>query len=489
MTRGRHGRRAAPLSWLRQVVAGLVALPLSALPFVAYANLTPEGRLLRDRALVALRPPALPTLGPRAAAAAVAAAPRYRGHVMALAYHGIGSASDGDGGFVVSPGRFGEHLATLRAAGMRTVTAAQVASAFQRGRPLPTNAVMISFDDGRTDAMMFADPLLAEARMAATMFVITGAAEKPGIYYASWDKLEGYARSGRWDLQSHTATLHHDQKAKGGGELPALTSLSPGESLAAYRARVRADLASASAAIERHVGRPPVAFAYPFGAYGAERTNDPGIRKVLRAEVTRRYALAFHQDDQGTVPLAGSGDDRLGLRRLEVGDWSGLDLLRRIRQAAGRTPGWASDRQPEPDPSPADQGSGSVDEPGEPATAPSTTVPAAVNSPPGPPSRGPGAPRLPSPRVTPPPAPVPLTGTTSPPTVGPTTTAAPPTPPPPPVTTTPPSPATTTTPPPTTTTTAPPPTTTTTTTVPPTTVPRGCRSHGSGNVCPPKGGG
>lgn len=319
---------------VRQLMVGLMALPLTALPFVAYANLTPEGRLVRDRAIVALAPPTLPTLTPRVAEAAAAAAPRYEGAVMALAYHGIGSASDSEGGFVVSPKRFGEHLATLKAAGMNTVTAADVAAAFTGGPALPPNAVMLSFDDGRADAMMFADPLLKQADMRATMFVIAGAASEPGVYYASWDKIEGYAKSGRWDIQSHTAESHHEQAAAGAGSLPALTSLAKGESLEEYRTRVREDLRAASNSIESHTGRRPTAFAYPFGAYGADRSNDPAIIDVLRDEVAREYQVAFQQDDQDTVPLLTADQDHLLLRRVEVQNWSGLQLLQRIDRAA-----------------------------------------------------------------------------------------------------------------------------------------------------------
>jgi hypothetical protein len=81
-----------------------------------------------------------------------------------------------------------------------------------------------------------------------------------------------------------------------------------------------------------------VAFAYPFGAYGAERTNDPAIRDVLAEEIGRRYRLAFHQDDQATVPLATPDADRLGLRRLSVGDWSGPALVQRVAASVRRTP-------------------------------------------------------------------------------------------------------------------------------------------------------
>jgi len=374
----------------RQLIIGLVALPLSMTPFAAYASFTPEGRLVRDKAVVAIAPPKLPRLTSSQAKAAADAAPRYSDAVAALVYHGIGSAdgdSDSDGGMAVSPKRFGEHLATLRAAGMKTVTAAEVAEARRSGKHLPDNAVMISFDDGRSDAVLFADPLLKQARMKATMFVITSSASEPGVYYASWDKLTGAASSGRWDLQSHTASMHHEQKVDG-VSLPALTSLGSDESITEYRQRVRRDLADATAAIEEHTGRRPTAFAYPFGAYGAERTNDPRIRAVLAEEVARQYDIAFEQDGQDEMKLVQAADNPLELRRLEVGDWTGLELLARIRGAAART--FPEPEAPAPAPAPA-----APAEPPAPEAAPSPEAPPAAFVPPAPaPSRATTRPRV-----------------------------------------------------------------------------------------------
>jgi peptidoglycan/xylan/chitin deacetylase (PgdA/CDA1 family) len=313
-------------------------MPLSVLPFLTYGFFTTEGRLLRDRLITAISPPTLPLLSAEHQARVVESAPRYGGKVMALVYHGVGSTSDAEGGFVVSPGRFGEHLATLRAAGMQAVTASDVARAFAGGTPVPDNAVLITFDDGRSDALMFADPLLEQAGMKATMFLISSATDRPNLYYAGWGRIERAARTGRWDIQAHTHDSHREETAAGGTRLPVLTSLAPGESLEEYRARVRKDLDRNDAAIEDHVGRPPVAFAYPFGAYGADRTNDPRIREVLASEVSRRYLAAFHQDEQESVALLDPGHDRMGLRRLEVGDWSGVELLGRIADAAAGRP-------------------------------------------------------------------------------------------------------------------------------------------------------
>ena len=350
---------------LRQYLVGLIALPLSLLPFLAYLTMTPEGRLVADKIRVALAPPALPTLSRSQQIVAATRAPKYQGRVMVLVYHGIGSASDGDG-FVVSPKRFADHLATLKAAGMHMVTAADVADAMANKRPLPPNAVMISFDDGRADALLFADPLLEAAQTKATMFVITAAASKPGVYYAGWPQLEKAARSGRWDIEAHTDGAHHEQLVADGRVLPALTSLMPGETTDAYRRRVHADLERCNDAIAAHTGRRPTAFAYPFGAYGADRTNDPAIHDILRQEVGRQYAIAFHQDEQDSIPLAGpgAGQDRLGLRRLKVGQWTGLELLDRVAQAAKDTPGLAVGVVPPPAPRPP-----------VPASSPATSVP------------------------------------------------------------------------------------------------------------------
>ena len=332
------GRLAATdRSMFRQLVVGLVALPLSAVPFFAYGTFTPEGRLVRDRAVVALSPPKLPKLSRSAVKKAATAVPDYSGAAVALVYHGIGSASDAEGGFVMTAKRFGEHLATLKAAGLHPVTAAEVARAVALDTPLPDKAVMISFDDGRTDAMLYADPLLRQAGMTATMFVISGAAAEPGIYYAGWNKLRSAAHSGRWDIEAHSDAEHHTQKVDGGEKLPALTSLAPGETIEQYRSRVEADLERNSAAIQAHIGRRPVAFAYPLGAYGADRTNDPRIEGVLRDVVARRFAVAFHQDDQDNMGLVAPGQDRVGLRRLSVGNWSGPDLLHQIAKAVRTT--------------------------------------------------------------------------------------------------------------------------------------------------------
>ena len=431
---------------LRQIVVGLLALPLSLLPFVAYCTLTPEGRLVRDKVVIRMAPPKLPRLSDDQQRNAAAIVPAYGGRVAALVYHGLGSNSDAEGGYVMTAGRFGEQLASLKAAGMQVVTAADIAWSMAVGTPLPDRAVMISFDDGRTDALLWADPLLEQAGMKATMFVISETAAKPSLYYAGWARLREAASSGRWDIEAHSDGGHHLQRVDSGEDLPALTSLAPGESLAEYQSRVHEDLERNSAAIQAHIGQRPVAFAYPFGAYGSERTNDPRIQGILRDEVARRFVVAFQQDDQDTVPLVDpSQQPRISLRRLSVGNWSGTDLLHRIAKVVDDSATALTESDPVTKSLPPIPfvpelqtlaAPTSVPRAPSPSSTTATVAPASTTTAPPPPSSAPPPTAPPATATTNPP----LTATTSPPPTTTTTRPAPSTtttsPPPPPTTTT-----------------------------------------------------
>lgn len=326
----RHWTRPA-----KQALIGLLAMPLSTLPFVAYAEFTPEGRLLAAKVHVAVAPPDLPQFDAAAAAAMQARAPRWSGLAAVLVYHGLGATmATAEQRWTITPERFAEQIATLKTSGMNPVTAADLAAARADGSGLPDNAVLITFDDGRTDALLWADPILEQADWEATMFVITSEAAKASLYYESWEDLATLAQTGRWDIESHSAGMHYEQDAEGGQTLPALTSLSPDESIDAYHYRVTHDIDTSNETIVDEVGTAPRAFAYPFGAYGADRENDPRLQAMLADALRERVTIAFQQDDQDTIPLAGCSGDPLLIRRLEVGDWSGTQLIDRLAKMA-----------------------------------------------------------------------------------------------------------------------------------------------------------
>ena len=362
----------------RHNIVGLLMLPLSMLPFSAYVTQTAEGHLLWTKATHPLFGPDLPHLSNGEVTSIDEEAPRYSEAAAVLVYHGLGTSVGEEASQTMTPVQFGEQLVALRTAGMNPVTATEFVDACAGGEPLPDNAVMITFDDGRTEAMMHADPLLEQANMTATMFVISGAADTPSLFYAGWSTLEAHHASGRWDLQAHTAALHDTIPADPAGEVqqrPLLVNRLDGETLADWRERVAADLDASSDSLRKHTGSRPVAFAYPFGAYGGDsRSNDPRIEEELREVMSDHVDVAFQQDEQDTVDLADCADDPLMLRRLDVGAWTGPQLVARIAEMARHQ----QSNEPVVEPSIVSSPPSPAMDPGEPTPSapPATTPPA-----------------------------------------------------------------------------------------------------------------
>ncbi len=81
---------------------------------------------------------------------------------------------------------------------------------------LPERPVLLTFDDGRADALIQADPILRDTGMKATMFVIGAKAAEGGFYYEGLDQLSDRAAQGRWELANHTFDLHELEKSATG---------------------------------------------------------------------------------------------------------------------------------------------------------------------------------------------------------------------------------------------------------------------------------
>jgi peptidoglycan-N-acetylglucosamine deacetylase len=324
----------SPRRWLIQAVLGLVTLPLSAVPIWIYATHTADGRIMWLKARYQLLPPGMSRLSPAAAAVAVRDRSTRVDGVPVLVYHGIGQVTDTfDRRYSVSREHFGQQLQALQLAGYHPIRVEQLVQYLRTDQTvgLPTKPILITFADGTTDAMLQADPLLAATHMRATMFVNTDQASSGSFFYEQWGALASYASSGRWQLENHSANLHYVDRHYG-RLISRLVDPAPGESLAAYRARVAADLDAASGAIQEHTGGHVTAFAYPYGEWG--QNARPGVARALAGVLRTRFAVAFDEDRQSGWRPALPGDPRLHIHRLEVMDWSGPQLLARLDAAA-----------------------------------------------------------------------------------------------------------------------------------------------------------
>ncbi len=146
----------------------------------------------------------------------------------------------------VEPSVFAAEVAALARAGYHSVTVAQLYGALFRGAPLPPKPVMLSFDDGYVDDVTQILPVLRAHRMTGVFFIITGRFHEPGFVDAA--QVRELDAAGM-DVGAHTR--HHV-------DLPGL----PAATLTSEIAGSRADL-------ERVLGHPVAAFAYPAGRFDA----------------------------------------------------------------------------------------------------------------------------------------------------------------------------------------------------------------------------
>ncbi len=258
-----------------------------------------------------------------------------------LVYHGLGRTTGElvDHRYVVSREHFAEHMRALSRAGYAPITTGTLARYLASGSPklLPRKPILITFDDGRSDAMLQADPILRDTNMKATMFVIGEAASGVSFYYESWKALRSYASNGRWELANHTYGLHksHDD-VKGRPPVSALVHPADGEAISSFEARIGADIAGAQAALRERGGVITSAFAYPYGDWG-QHARRPGVVDAVQRVLRKRVSIAFDQDGQAGWRFALPGDDPMHVHRLEVQDETGAQLLSRLRAAERST--------------------------------------------------------------------------------------------------------------------------------------------------------
>ncbi len=204
-------------------------------------------------------------------------------------------------------------LHMLRVAGFTTISMAAY-DAFHAGssRSLPSQPILVTFDDGRLDAYRGADAILAAAGARATQFIITEKPESGAAQFMSWTEIAAAQASGRWDIQLHA---HHGHRriptssAPGNAGLGAFygnLAYSPAlypegnhlEPFEQWQTRTETDLREGEALLAKHVpGYEPLTFALPFGDYGQFRTmtNDERIAPSQRAFLDRRFRAWFTQ--------------------------------------------------------------------------------------------------------------------------------------------------------------------------------------------------
>lgn len=231
--------------------------------------------------------------------------PRFDDSVPVLLYHGINDSGEY---LSVPQTLFAQQMLALHLGGFHAIDMATYVRYRQGLMPLPTNPVMITFDDGEVSSYRGADAILAEYGFKATMFVVPDWIQTNPDWALQWNELQAMSATGRWDIQEHAGRGHRHvtiDAAGDTGEYYAYRRYLPGgddsvghlESFKAYRERVTQDILWGRTQLMNHLpSYEPLAFAVPYSNYGQRTTNDERIPPFFLSLLDREFPVVVDGD-------------------------------------------------------------------------------------------------------------------------------------------------------------------------------------------------
>jgi peptidoglycan/xylan/chitin deacetylase (PgdA/CDA1 family) len=187
--------------------------------------------------------------------------------------------------WVVTPACFEAHLALLQDEGFVPIAVGTFASARASGQSLPANSVMITFDDGLADFLVYAMPILAKFGFPATLYVTSGHVGKTACWLShlgqgdrpmlTWREIADLANAGV-EIGAHSVS-HLQLDLLG-------------------RREARQEILGSRDAIEDAIGRPVHSFAYPHG-YSTHLIRQMVSQAGFLAACGVRHALSSSRED------------------------------------------------------------------------------------------------------------------------------------------------------------------------------------------------
>lgn len=170
---------------------------------------------------------------------------------------------------------FRSHISALKKAGYTAVLYQDLYNFVETGKALPKKPVVITFDDGYTNNLTLAAPILKEFGFKAEIAVIGCSVGRdsyknsgtPIIPHFSMKDAEPWVKSGVIHLHSHSYNMHQVPDLDGGfcrhGVSP-----QPGETAFTYKTEFKADYRQNMDILETCKGNTGVnVYTYPYGRY------------------------------------------------------------------------------------------------------------------------------------------------------------------------------------------------------------------------------
>jgi len=216
------------------------------------------------------------------------ASPKHVDYIS-ICYHDVKDVWD-DNPMTVTTEQLIKQLSWLKGHHYHPISIQDILDAKAGIKPLPSKAVLLTFDDGYQNFYRRIYPILREFNYPAVFALVTSWMEtadnklvhygddlKPRKDFLSWDQVREMMASGLIEIASHSNNLHRGiQGNPQGNKLPAATTRQyfPDkkryETDQEFQQRISSDLKQSATTIFLHTGFRPRVIVWPYGAYSQE---------------------------------------------------------------------------------------------------------------------------------------------------------------------------------------------------------------------------
>ena len=209
--------------------------------------------------------------------------------VPILIYHRISDTDNNPTTLTVAD--FDAQMKYLFDSGYSVISPDDLLDAWEKGKTLPRNPVVVTFDDGHADIYNNVFPILQKYNMRATVFIVT---DHIGLKdFLTWDQVRALQSGGFMDFESHSMSYKDLTKLKGD--------------------KLWNEIYGSKQAIEWILKKPVKFMAYPDGRYTVD-AEDTCKEVGFRATFIEDYGLTDNDDNPYVltrIPVIGSNKNTL----------------------------------------------------------------------------------------------------------------------------------------------------------------------------------
>lgn len=203
---------------------------------------------------------------------------------------------------VIAPWEFESDLKYLAENNYTTITMTQLIDYVYNDVSLPSNPIILSFDDGYLNNYVYVLPLLKKYNMKIVFSIIgkntddfTRIPDNNLDYsHVTWEQLNEMLSTGLVEVQNHTYNLHN----LCGERIGCIQGCK--ESLPLYEKALESDIGGLQKQITEMTGFTPNTFAYPYGKYST--TTDSVLKKLgFKATLSCNYGVNLITKDPDSL--------------------------------------------------------------------------------------------------------------------------------------------------------------------------------------------